>query len=135
MKKEINIYEALKNIPQKHQIWFKYLFPDLTFNGGQFDFEKVKNQTGIKTEFPIRRWQSSDEYKNLVALYLSSKSANDLIKVYKIVQEKAITGDDKAVKLFLSVSKEIDLHKKVALKAFTNLDQEQSDEGEDGLEL
>ena len=45
------------------------------------------------------------EYANLVALYLQSKMIDDIHTIYKVVREKALTGDEKQVKLLLTLNK------------------------------
>lgn len=127
----INIYSALKKIPFDKQEYFKYKFPDIRFDKTlpektEEEFLKV---VGKKTMNTYYRWEKSDEYKALVALYLQSKTANDLVDVYSAVVNNAQKGDDKSVKLLLLLQKEINEHAKQANKAFT-VDEEKEEDDE-----
>jgi rubrerythrin len=77
------------------------------------------------------KWEKSAEYRALVALYLQSKTANDLHEIYKEVSTKAKTGDEKAVKLFLQLNKEVAEHAKQAVKILGDVGE--AEEEDDGL--
>lgn len=61
-------------------------------------------------------------------MYLQSRTANDLQAIYSVVSEKAKKGDEKAVKLFLTLNKEIQEHAKTANQTFSNEDDDKEDE-------
>lgn len=52
-------------------------------------------------------WTKTDEYEKLVYLMLSGNSINDLVEIFNIVRENAKKGDDKAIKTYLILQKEI----------------------------
>jgi N-acetylglucosamine kinase-like BadF-type ATPase len=74
------------------------------------------------------RWEKTPEYKSLVALYLDSKIANDLEQIYNVVKDKAIKGDEKAVKLFMALAKEISTTAKQAENIFTQDEEPEEDD-------
>ncbi|WP_431809152.1 hypothetical protein [Brevibacillus agri] len=128
----MNIYEALKNIRWDYSEYFKYKF------GIRYDQTKPpKSQedflrlVGKKTMNPYILWERTKEYKDLVALYLQSRVANDLAEVYDKVSTKAKqTADEKNIKLMLTLHKEINEHAKQAFLQFKDVEEE-----DDGLEL
>jgi hypothetical protein len=52
-------------------------------------------------------WEGSEEYDYLYSLLMQLRSHKDLYKIYNVVKDKALTGDDKAVKTFLMLKEEI----------------------------
>lgn len=53
------------------------------------------------------KWEKSLEYSEWYALYLQYKAKQDFIQMYEAVREKALKGDEKAIKLFLQLQKEL----------------------------
>ncbi|MFC0906238.1 hypothetical protein ACFHWD_16290 [Clostridium sp. MT-14] len=53
------------------------------------------------------RWEQTEEYQNLYRLLMQIRSQQDLYKIYEVVKDKALKGDDKAIKTFLLLKKEI----------------------------
>lgn len=126
----MNIHDALKSVAWDRAEYFKYKFPAVRFDQTKDektveDFLKV---VGKKTMNPYLRWEKTEEYKALVALMLQARTADDLQEIYSIVTENAKAGDDKAVKLFMQLTREIDTYAKVAIKSMT---AEEDDEEED----
>lgn len=54
-----------------------------------------------------QHWEDSEEYNELMQLLLHQKMQSDFVDIYKAVRTKAIKGDDKAVKTFLMLQKEV----------------------------
>ena len=52
-------------------------------------------------------WEDADEYNVIYGLLMELRSKRDLYKIYNVVKDKALKGDDKAVKTFLLLKKEI----------------------------
>lgn len=53
------------------------------------------------------RWEQTEEYQDLYRLLMRIRSQQDLYKIYEVVKDKALQGDDKAIKTFLLLKKEI----------------------------
>jgi len=129
----MDIHGALKSVAWDRAEYFKYKFSSVRFDQtkelkSQEEFLKV---AGKKTMNPYLRWEKSVEYKSLVALMLQSRTADDLQEIYGVVTANAKTGDDKSVKLFLALTKEIDVHAKEAIKSMTKVEDENDGEDDD----
>ncbi|GLH62393.1 hypothetical protein [Parageobacillus sp. G301] len=134
----MNIYDALKQLPHDKRYYFQYKHKlyyrqekNAEINSDE-EFLKRLGGSSPKTMDAFLAWEKTDEYRNLVMLMLQSKLANDLTETYMNVAAKARTGDEKAVKLLLQLSKEINTYANEAKKAFMKDDEEIED---DGLEL
>lgn len=89
-----------------------------------------------KTMNSFISWERTAEYKKLLTLLLESKLADDMEEIYNIVTENAKKGDDKAVRLFLQLQKEIVSNAKVAKEAFKVTEiAEEDEEDEDSYGL
>ncbi len=126
----MNIHEALKSVNWDRAEYFKYKFPQVRFdqNLPQKSEEEFLKIVGKKTMNPYIRWEKTEEYKALVALMLQSRSADDLQMIYDIVVENAKTGDDKSVKLFMALQKEIDGYAKMASKSINVKESKEEDD-------
>src|SRR5690625_3477759 len=78
-------------------------------------------------------WERTAEYKMLLTLLLESKLADDLEEIYNIVTKSAKKGDDKAVRLFMSLQKEISSNAKVAKEAFKVSEVVEEDEEDEDI--
>lgn len=129
----MNIKEALKEVNWKKAEYFKWKH-DIRYD--QRLPHKTKDKflkfVGLKTLNPFLEWERTQEYKNLLLLLLESKVANDFDEIYKIVSDKAKEGDEKSIRLFLTMQKEIQSNAKLASKTFNSPKDEI---GEDELEL
>ena len=128
----MNIHDALKSIENNKAEYFKYKFPDLRFDQSrplksEEDFLRLVER---KTINPFLKWEKTSEYKNLVILYLETKVADDLLNIYNVTSEKAQQGEEKSVRLFLAISKEITNSAQIASKSF---DVDDSDDDDDLL--
>lgn len=127
----MNIYEALKQTEGKKRAYFEWKH-DIRFvqdapKKSEDDFLKT---VGLKTLNGFIRWEKSQEYKNLVLLLLDSKVANDYDVIYKNIVDKAKDGDEKFIRLFLSIQKDIQSNAKLAAKTF-NVVEEESEENDE----
>ncbi|ENB9404671.1 hypothetical protein ACTFOJ_05875 [Bacillus cereus group sp. MYBK77-1] len=126
----MTLKEALKKITKENRMYFNYKFPDTRFN----QTIQPKNEgeflisVGRKTMNGFKAWEKTPEYTNLVALYLQSKIVNDIHTIYKVVREKALTGDEKQVKLLLTLNKEINSIIKAGAE-LSKVDEEPEDDG------
>ncbi|MGE6259210.1 hypothetical protein ACQKCU_15110 [Heyndrickxia sporothermodurans] len=133
----MNIHEALKNTRPKFAEYFKYKFPDLRFDQtkplkNEEDFLKLVDRKSMN---PFYRWEKTQEYKNLLTLYLDTKIADDLEKIYSVVSSKAIDGDEKAVRLFLTLQKDIQSSAKLAAETFEKVIDDEDEQEDDDLVL
>lgn len=128
----MNIYQALKQVKDWRMAeYFKWKF-QIRYNQQlpQKTEEEFLRFVDRKTINPYIEWEKSEEYLNLVNIYLHSKTANDLVDIYEAVVDKARTGEKGAIEMFLRLSKEISSTTKQAKKKM------KVDEDEDtGLEL
>lgn len=137
----MNIYDALKQLRFDKRMYFQYrhklYFQQEKNDEVTTDEEFLKRLGGRKnkTMNPYIAWERSDEYRNLVALLLESKIANDLLDTYNVVAKKAKTGDDKSVKLLLQLSKDITSLSKAAKASFNKKEEEEIIEEDDGLSV
>ncbi|ETI68135.1 hypothetical protein [Neobacillus vireti] len=130
----MNIYEALKNVEYKKKLYFEWkhnirfvqTLPVKTE-------EEFLRMIGAKTLNGFIKWERSQEYKNLLLLLLESRVANDFDIIYKVVSEKAKDGDEKSIRLFLSMQKDIQVNAKLAAKTFNVVEDDSEDD--DGLVL
>mgnify|MGYP006922131404 CR=1 FL=1 len=104
----MDIYEALKKLNWKKKAYFVWRH-DL-----EFDKTREKNSEErmceilkVKTLNSYIKWENSAEYLRLLNLYLETKFANDLEQIYATTQQKAVEGDEKAIKLLLDIQKQI----------------------------
>lgn len=126
----MNIHDALKSIENNKAEYFKYKFPDLRFDQSrplksEEDFLKLVER---KTINPFLKWEKTQEYKNLVILYLETKVADDLLDIYSVTSEKARQGEEKSVRLFLAITKEITNSAQIASKSFDVDDSDNDDD-------
>lgn len=126
----MNIYDVIAKLPLPKSQYVKYKF-NLWFDTNKTmteeEFLKTVNK---KTMNSFHRWERTDEFRHIASMVLATKTAQDLIDMYEAVRDKAIKGDEKSVKLLLTLQKEIDHHKQQALKAFGDI-VEQKDEDDD----
>ena len=54
----------------------------------------------------------TEEYHNLVNIMIESQAGKDLEDIYAIVKEKALTGDEKSIKLLLDLQKQVQVYNK-----------------------
>lgn len=81
----------------------------------------------------LQKWEKSLEYQEWYALYLQYKAKQDFIHMYEAVREKALKGDEKAIKLFLQLQKEL---KKINKnRDLTTDDEDISIQDDDDLKL
>jgi hypothetical protein len=125
----MNIYDVIAKLSFPKQQYIKYRFNlwyDREKTMTEEEFLKTVNK---KTMNSFHKWEKTDEFKHIASLVLATKTAHDLIDVYEVVREKALKGDEKAVKLLLTLQKEIEQHKQKALKAFGG--EEELEENDD----
>ncbi|ABO48924.1 conserved hypothetical protein [Desulforamulus reducens MI-1] len=126
-----DLEEALSKISEKKRKYFRFKF-NIPFQGRpmkQTTLEEICKYIGVRNLQYFDDWEATDEYKNLVNIYLNSKTANDLLEIYNSVSEKAKQGDAKAIDTLLKLQKEIQANIKSAKR------KEKDIADDDGLEL
>lgn len=132
----MNIHEALKQIDPQFAEYMRFKFPDLRY----FQDREVKTEEQFlktvnrKSMNPFYKFEKTSIYKNLLMLYLDSKVADDFEDIYSIVSEKAKSGDEKSIKIFLDLQKTIQQNAKVSSKLFEKVEIEE-EETENDLDL
>jgi hypothetical protein len=125
----MNIYDVIAKMPLPKQQYVKYKFNlwfDTKKTMTEEEFLKTVNK---KTMNSFNKWERTDEFRHIASMVFATKTAQDLIDMYEAVRDKAVNGDEKSVKLLLTLQKEIDHHKKQALKAFgDNVEQVDDDD-------
>lgn len=129
----MNIHEALKQIDWQKADYFRYKFPDLRYYQerplkSEQEFLRSVNRKSMN---PFLKWEKTDEYKSLLMLYLSTKISDDFLDIYNITIDNAKKGDEKAIKIFLQLQKEIQQNAKMASKLFEKVEIEEESEDDD----
>ncbi|MCB7071392.1 hypothetical protein LIZ76_15815 [Caldibacillus sp. 210928-DFI.2.22] len=130
------IFEALKQIDWQKAEYFRYKFPDLRYYQERpLKTEKeFLHSVNRKSMNPFLKWEKTDEYKSLLMLYLSTKISDDFMDIYNITIDNAKKGDEKAIKIFLQLQREIQQNAKAAGKLFEKVEIEE-EETENDLDL
>ena len=81
----------------------------------------------------LQDWEKTQEYQNLLNLKMSENMTEDIYNIYNIVKDKAIEGDDKAIKTLLMLQKEIKGNLKNMDKKVKQEPEEEIED--DGLEI
>lgn len=87
----------------------------------------------------LRSWETSKEYKQLELLWIEGQMVDDVLKIYHVVKQKALQGDEKAIKTFLQLQDEIRKLRKleqvqIELPLEETTEQE-NEENDDDIEL
>lgn len=127
----MELNEALKQIKFEYALYFKWKFPDLRFDQSEpiKTEEEFLKSVQRKSMNSFKRWERTQEYKALVTLYLNTKVIKDYEEIYKIVSEQAKKGDEKSIKLFIQLQKELQSQSKLAKQYFTKVDEVADDDG------
>lgn len=109
-----NFREELNKLAKKNRKKFLYFcfinkIDNITIKYSQInrdEFMSRWNFSEISME-TFKQWEGSQEYQHLYGLLMEIRSNKDLYDIYNVVREKALSGDDKAVKTFLVLRKEL----------------------------
>lgn len=101
----MNIYDELNKLVWKKKEYFLWKHNLYVMRTEPMTEEELCNRLNIKSLSFMRKWEKSSEYLKLVNLYIESQSAKDLEDIYRIVKEKALTGDEKSIKMLLELQK------------------------------
>ena len=132
-----DIRKLIDDLPQDKRTYIYYKFPDLRKldHGKEYTEEEFLSMVQRKSLNAYLYWEKSPEYNMILALYLQSKVIADIYDVYEVVKDNALTGDDKSVKLLLTLNKEINSIVKQSreLSAKSKTMQEEEEDIDDGL--
>lgn len=126
----MTLKDTLKKVSKENKAYFHYKFPDTRFDKTLEPKTEQEFLASVarKTMNGFIDWEKTQEYAHLVALYLQSLMIDDIRLMYKVVREKAIEGDDKAIATFLKLQKEINSIVK-GFETVLNTDDEDEDDG------
>lgn len=127
----MTLEDALKNVPIKRRAYFRYKF-GIKFQESHRTIksdEEFLSCVKMKSMLSLLRWENTEEYRTLVAIYLQGKYGNDLLEIYNSVSERAKKGDTKSIDTLLKLQKEI----KVIAK--NKISKTKDEDEDDGLEL
>ncbi|WP_419893627.1 hypothetical protein [Oceanobacillus kimchii] len=125
----MTLEEMLKKVSPKKAEYFKWKFnirydqrlPKKT----EKEFLKYIN---AKTLNAFINWEKTPEYKALVQLYLDYKSTQDFEEIYELISDRAKdSGNEKDVKLFLQLKKEIKENRNIVKEIFREEENETDD--------
>lgn len=120
MASNLDFVDVYKNLDIEKKFYLRYKFPHIRY---QQQREPLTEQGFLrlvqrKTLNAFIEWEKTAEYKAIVTLILQAQIGNDLYEIFQVVRDKALTGDDKAVKLYLQLQKEISNYAKQAQVIF-----------------
>lgn len=107
------IQEALKKIPDQYKR--QYFMMVNKIDGQKVEYSKMSEKQFIEKYLKpvnrnidsLKRWEQSEEYKQLIAILLLSRSAKDLKEIYDVVTTKAKQGEKSAIEMFFKIQKEL----------------------------
>lgn len=105
----LNIYQELKKLSEKKRYYFLWK-NDLEWNreDPKKTTEEFLHTIGLRTLNTFYQWEESQEYQRLLLILTQSRFGKDLQETYETVAENAKTqGDEKNIKLMISLQKEI----------------------------
>lgn len=128
------IHKALEKVNWRKRAYFMRKFQIRTAKNAHIlnmtDEEFL--QWADRRSFTVfHNWEQTDEYFELYMLYMKLKMQRDLETVYDVVSEKARQGDEKAVKLFLQIHKDMAQFQKAMNRTQTKQEKVQEDEDDD----
>lgn len=130
----MDIYQALKSLNWKKRMYFNWrhnIFYDQS-KGLQTE-QEIMDKLKVKSMNEYIKWERTPQYMQLLNLFLESKFANDLERVYNMTAERAVAedADEKSIKLLLQIQKEI----RAFNKAASNIKPSKSEDEFEDLEL
>ncbi|MEK4165598.1 hypothetical protein NST18_03610 [Anoxybacillus sp. FSL W8-0104] len=130
----MNIHQALSKLDWRKRAYFMRKFqirsPKNEHILSMSDEEFLK-WADRKSMIVFQNWEQTDEYFEIYMLYMKGKMQRDLETVYDVVSEKAKQGDEKAVKLFLQLHKDMTQLQKAMNRTQTKQEKVQEDEDDD----
>ena len=131
------IHKALEKVDWRKRAYFMRKFQIRTAKNAHIlamSDEEFLQWADRKSMIVFQNWEQTDEYFELYMIYMRGKMQRDLETVYDVVSEKAKQGDEKAVKLFLQLHKDMTQLQKAMNRTQTKQEKAQEDE-DDELEI
>ena len=131
------IHKALEKVDWRKRAYFMRKFQIRTAKNAHIlamSDEEFLQWADRRTMTVFHNWEQTDEYFEIYMLYMKLKMQRDLETVYVVVSEKAKQGDEKAVKLFLQLHKDMTQLQKAMNRTQTKQEKVQEDD-EDDLEI
>lgn len=91
---------------------YKYFMWKNKIKGLRIDYSSMTEQEltenmKLETLHFYNKWENSQEYLFLKLLLTRENMQSDLFNIYDAVKEKALEGDDKSIKTFLELEREV----------------------------
>jgi hypothetical protein len=134
----MSIHKALQKVDWRKRAYFMRKFQirspknEHILNMSDEEFLKWADRRSFTV---FENWEQTDEYWELFMIYMKGKMQRDLETVYDVVSEKAKQGDEKAVKLFLQIHKDMTQLQKAMNRTQTKQEEVQEDDNDDDLEI
>ncbi|WP_339171205.1 hypothetical protein [Anoxybacillus sp. FSL W8-1294] len=135
--KNQGIHKALEKVDWRKRAYFMRKFQIRTPKNKHIismSDEEFLKWADRKSMTVFHNWEQTDEYFELYMTYMRGKMQRDLETVYDVVSEKAKQGDEKAVKLFLQMHKDMTQLQKSMNRTQTKQEKVQ-EEDDDDLEI
>lgn len=107
--KELNKRYPRVNVKKYYFYWkngLKNRYTDFTVLSEDEFIKKYCAGSKVRYKF-LQEWEKSEEYNELMQVYMNQEINSDIYEVYKVIREKALQGDDKAIKTLLMLQKEV----------------------------
>ncbi|WP_273381373.1 hypothetical protein [Symbiobacterium thermophilum] len=130
----MSIHKALQKVDWRKRAYFMRKFQIKTPKNEhilRMSDEEFLKWADRRTFTVFHNWEQTDEYWELYMIYMRGKMQRDLETVYDVVSEKAKQGDEKAVKLFLQLHKDMNQLQKAMNRTQTKQEEVQEDEDDD----
>lgn len=122
--------DALKKVFWKKAEYFKWKF-DIRYDQRipKKTKEELMRYVDVKTMNSFYDWERTPEYKALLQLYMDFKATQDFEEIYNLISTRAKEkGEDKDVKLFLQLKKEIKENQRIVNEIFKDNDEVEDDD-------
>ena len=125
------IHKALEKVDWRKRAYFMRKFQIRTAKNAHIlamSDEEFLKWADRRTMTVFHNWEQTDEYFELYMIYMRGKMQRDLETVYDVVSEKAKQGDEKAVKLFLQIHKDMNQLQKTMNRTQTKQEEVQEED-------
>jgi hypothetical protein len=130
----MSIHKALQKLDWRKRAYFMRKFQirspknEHILNMSDEEFLKWADRRSFTV---FENWEQTDEYWELYMLYMKGKMQRDLEDIYDVISDRARQGDEKAVKLFLQLHKDMTQLQKAMNRTQMKQEEVQEDEDDD----